>query len=152
MGPGSSSRPFFVAQSDAAALAFGTDAAECAPPADGRDTGRVLSVCLALAAATPVPRWVALDGFSMQHARDAERRRSGLRLALGAIAVAVLLETLLLLRSAAAARARLRDVAFGDEGAGALPAIVGRRWTIGIALLVAALGFLLLAAFLGRVA
>jgi hypothetical protein len=153
MGPGTSSRPFVVANSDAAGLSWGTDAATCAPPADGRDAARVLSVCLALAGATPVPRWVALDGFSMQHARDGARRAAGLRLALGAIGVAVLLETLLLLRVAAAARARLRQAASGeDEPSPNATALVGRPWTVGIALLVAMLGFLLLAAFLSRVA
>ena len=89
LGAGSVARPFFVASSDPAALAFGTDAETCAPPADPSDTGRVVSVCLALAGATPVPRWTALEGFTMQHARDAEKRARGLGLALGAILLAV---------------------------------------------------------------
>jgi hypothetical protein len=152
LGAGSAVRPFFVAASDAAALAFGTDREACAPPADARDTPRVVSVCLALAAAAPSPRWPALEGFSMQHARDAERRRSGLRLALGAIAVAVLLETALLLRVSALARARLRAAAALSEDGALEPATLGRAGTVGIALLVAALGFLLLGAFLARVA
>jgi hypothetical protein len=149
LGPGSIARPFFVAASDEAALAFGTDPATCTPPADPRDTARVVSVCLALAGATPVPRWTALEGFTMQHARDAAKRSRGLGLALGAILLAVLLEALLLLKASASSRARLRVAEKeGGEGSGRL---VGRAWTVGIALLVAMMGFALMAAFLARV-
>jgi hypothetical protein len=149
LGPGSVARPFFVAASDAAALAMGTDAQACAAPADPRDGPRVVSTCLALAAATPVPRWTAVDGFAMQHARDAEKRSRGLTLALGAILLAVVLEAVLLLRAAAASRARLK-AATSEEGAEP-GRLVGRAWTVAIGLLVALMGFALLAAFLARV-
>jgi hypothetical protein len=145
LGPGTLARPFFVAPSDEAALAFGTDRSVCAPPMDGRETARAIATCLAVAAPAPVPRWIALEGFSMQHARDAERRARGLALAVGGILVAGALEVLLLLRTAAIARARLRDT----ENAVSRH-LVGRAWTIGVALLVAMLGFVLLGAFLVR--
>jgi hypothetical protein len=160
LGPGSVAQPFFVAASDAAALAFGTDAATCIPPPDPRDTTRVMSTCLALAAATPVPRWLALDGFAPQHTRDAAKRARGLAIALGGIGVAVILEALLVLKAALSARARLREaIATEDEpGQGGEKSQVthGPRrwaapaWTVGIALLVAMLGFALMAAFLAR--
>jgi hypothetical protein len=149
LGPGSIARPFFVAASDGAALAFGTDAETCTPPANPQDAARVVSACLALAGATPVPRWTALEGFTMQHARDAAKRSRGLALALWAILVAVILEALLLLKASASSRARLRVAEKeGGEGSGRL---VGRGWTVGIALLVAMMGFALMAAFLARV-
>jgi hypothetical protein len=149
LGPGTVDRPFFVAASDAAALSYGLDAAACAPPLDPRDAARAVSVCLALAGATPVPRWTAVEGFSMQHARDAQRRRRGLALALGGLLVAAALEVLLLLRTSVAARVKLRAQ---EDAADAGPVrFVGRAWSVGVGLLVALLGFALLAAFLGRV-
>jgi hypothetical protein len=156
LGPATAARPFFVAATDDAALAFGTDPDECAPPADAREAARAVSVCLALATPTPIERWTALDGLSMQHARDAQRRARGLQVSLGAILVAVPLEALLLLRAATRARARLRAVAQSGEAMAehdaAPPRLVGRAWTVAVALLVALLGFALLAAFLLRVA
>jgi hypothetical protein len=150
LGPGTIARPFFVAADDDAALAMGTDPSTCAPPGDPRDAPRVRAVCLALAAATPVPRWTALDGLVMQHARDAQKRAHGLTIGLAAIFVAVLLETVLLLRAAASSRARLRAAA-QEEGAPQAQ-LVGRAGTVALALLVALLGFALLAAFLARAA
>jgi hypothetical protein len=148
LGPGSMARPFFVADSDEAAFAFGTDHDACAPPTDIRETSRVLSACLALVAPAAVPRWTALDGFAFQRARDDQRRARGLSIALGAIAVAVILEVLLLLRIVAASRARLRAAsADGDAGAALRPS---RVWGIVVSLLVATLGFALLGAFLVR--
>jgi hypothetical protein len=149
LGPGTIARPFFVAASDDAALATGTDPQACAPPGDPRDAPRVRAVCLALAAATPVPRWTALDGIAMQHANDAQKRARGVAIGLVAILVAVLLETVLLLRAAASSRARLR-AAVSEEGAPP-GRLVGRAGTIALALLVALMGFALLAAFLARV-
>ncbi|HEY8086878.1 MAG TPA: hypothetical protein VIF09_03515 [Polyangiaceae bacterium] len=149
LGPGTIARPFFVAASDIAALSYGLDADACAPPLDPRDTARAVSVCLGIAGAAPVPRWTALEGFSMQHARDAQRRRRGLALALGGLLVAGVLEVLLLLRASVAARAKLRaQEAAVDAGP---VRFVGRPWSVGVGLLVALLGFALLAAFLGRV-
>jgi len=149
LGAGTTVRPFFVAQSDEAALAFGPDATACAPPPGSRDVARAVASCLALAAATPVRRWAAIDGFAMQHAHDARRRARGLAVALGAIFVAVLLETVLLLRTAAAARARVAEDA---SVAGGAAVGAGRGWSVAVALLVALLGFGLLAAFLVRLA
>jgi hypothetical protein len=148
LGPGTMARPFVVAPTDSAALAYGRDASECAAPLDPRDAPRTLAVCLALAAATPAPRWTALEGFSQQHARDERRRERGIHIALGAIAAAVILETILVLRAAAAARARLRAAV--DEGVVPASPFTGHAWTAGIALLVAVLGFVLLAAFVVR--
>jgi hypothetical protein len=124
-------RPFFVAASDEAALAFGPDADACVPPRDPRETSSAVSACLALSVASPVPRWIALDGFAAQRALDRDARARGLAVALGAIAIAILLEGTLLLRSA--------------RGRG------GRRRTVAVAVLVGLLGFALLAAFIVRV-
>ncbi len=142
-------RPFFVAPTDAAALAFGTDPGVCLPPADVRESSRALSACLALSAALPIERWVALDGFSSKSARDHTRRASGLRIALGAILVAVLLEVALLLRAAAASRARFPLEGDDDAARSVSPA---RWWGVVVAVLVALLGFALLAAFVVRLA
>ncbi len=150
LGPGTIVRPFFVAASDEAALAFGLDP-ECLPPRDSRETARVLEVCLALAGATAVPRWTVLDGFAAEHVRDNDRRARGLAVALGAIAIAAVLETALLLRVVHRARARLRqatlgaDDALGDQG-------FQRVASVAVALLVALLGFALIAGFLVRAA
>jgi hypothetical protein len=129
LGAGTLARPFFVASNDDAALALGTDAEACVPPRDPRETASAVSSCLALSAMVPVPRWVALDGFVMQRARGREARERGLVVALGALAIAVVLEATLLLRAAAGSRAR----------------------TVAIAVLVGLLGFALLAAFIVRV-
>jgi hypothetical protein len=150
LGAGTTVRPFFVARSDEAALAFGPDASDCAPPRDSRDGARRVASCLALAAASPVPRWTAVEGFSVQYARDARRRGRGLAVALCALLVAVILETVLLLRTAASTRARFA-VDAGDPDAS--PTIGGMRgWSMAVALLVVLLGFALLGAFLVRLA
>jgi hypothetical protein len=146
LGPGTLARPFFVAKSDEEALAFGHDPAACALPHDVRETGRAVDTCLAMAVAAPVPRWVALDGFAAARERDAERHSRGLAVALGGVAVAVLLEAVLLLRSAGASAAQIAE----SEG---IPVPVDgrrRRWSVAVALLTGLLGFALLAAFLVR--
>jgi len=148
LGPGSVARPFFVADSDEAALAFGTDHDSCVPPPDIRETGRVLSACLALVAPSPIARWTALDGFAFQGARNARRRSMGLSIALGAIVVAVILECLLLFRAVTSSRARLR--AASAEGDAGNAFVAGRVWAVVISVLVAMLGFALLGAFLIR--
>ena len=143
---GTTVRPFFVASRDEAAFAFGEDAAECVPPSDSRETSRALPVCLAMTAAAPVPRWVALDGFSLERAKAAHARLLGLAIALGAILVAVLLEGTLILRAAASSRARLsavRAVSKRDE-------TIARASGVAVALFVALLGFALFAAFVVR--
>ncbi|MBV9945665.1 MAG: hypothetical protein JOZ69_02330 [Myxococcales bacterium] len=135
LGPGTIARPFFVADSDRAALTFGTDPDACGAGADDEQyLARAVARCLALAAPRPVPRWTAIDGFAAAHARDAGKRTRGLAVALGAIGVAVALEAVLLVRAA-------------RGGAGQ-----GRTGSVATAILVALLGFLLLAAFLARVA
>jgi hypothetical protein len=149
LGPGTSVRPFFVARDDEAALAFGPDRAECSMPLDVRDATRTISVCLALAAPSPVPRWVALEGLSRRKSDDDARRSRGLALALVAIVVGAVLELLLLVRATVRARARLRAAAALD-GDHAAP-IVARGTTALMAVLVAMLGFALLAAFVGTV-
>ena len=146
---GTIARPFFVAASDDRALGFGLDA-ECRPAGDSRPISRVVEVCLALAGAAAVPRWTALDGFVARHAREGNRRDLGLGVALAAIVVAMLLETALLLNAARRAHAHLREVAAGEEYA---PRASARRVCgVAIALLVALLGFALIAAFLVRAA
>jgi hypothetical protein len=122
-------RPFFVAASDEAALPLGSDRGACASSSDPRELPNAVSSCLALSAIVPTTRWVALDGFVTQRALDHEARVRGLAVALGALAIAVVLEALLLLRAAVAGRAR----------------------TVAVAVLVGLLGFALLAAFIVRV-
>jgi hypothetical protein len=100
---------------------------------------------------------MALEGLTLQHARDAEKRARGMTLALGAVVIAGILEALLVLRASASSRAGLREaIAAGGEGSAASErwlgrAWSGRAWTVGIALLVALMGFALMAAFLARV-
>jgi hypothetical protein len=150
LGPATSVRPFFVASSDEGALAFGAEVSDCITPRDARELERALSSCLALAPWAPVPRGTALEGFSMHRERDQERRERGLALAVGAIGIAALLETVLLLRAAAIARARLLDER-DPEGGDREPEL-RRGGRLVVALLVALLGFALLAAFLMRLA
>ena len=148
LGPGTMARPFFVAAGDEAALAFGTNRDECAPTADARETSRRLASCLAVSSVSAVPRWLALDGFVTARARASENRSRGLGVALGAVASAALIEALLVLRAAGASRARLRAALTGGDGPSPISSALG----IAIGLLVALLGFLLLAAFLVRAA
>jgi hypothetical protein len=148
LGPGTLTLPFVVAATDAAALAFGLDPSECTEPLVPRETPRVLSVCLALSGARSVPRWEAVEGFSRLHAAERLRRGRGMSLALTAIGAGVVLEVLLLLRAASATRARLRVTAEGAEEP--LPLHAHPAWTVAIGVLVALLGFVLLAAFVAR--
>jgi hypothetical protein len=136
LGAGTIARPFFVALSDEAALAFGTEREACAPPRDVRETRSALGPCLALSAIVPAARWTAIDGFVAQRALDRDARSKGLAVALGALAIAIALEALLLLRAAAG----------GGAGRGN-----GRARTVAVAVLVGLLGFALLAAFIVRV-
>jgi hypothetical protein len=136
LSAGTIARPFFVASTDEAALAFGTEREACAPPRDVRETRRALGPCLALSAVVPAARWTAIDGFVAQRALDRDARSKGLAVALGALAVAIALEALLLLRAAAGGGAR-----GGNR----------RARTVALAVLVGLLGFALLAAFIVRV-
>jgi hypothetical protein len=137
LGAGTSARPFFVAKTDEEALALGPNPDACARPLDVRETSRAVDTCLALAVATPIGRWVALDGFAATRRRDAERRKRGLAVALAGVAIAVLLEGVLLLRAARSART-------ADD----LVPVRGRAWTLTVAMLMGLLGFALLAEFL----
>jgi hypothetical protein len=153
LAPGTATRPFFVAASDEAALALGQDAVGCAPPRDARETAGALEPCLALAAARPAARWVALDGAVARRERDARQRARGLAVAVGAVLAAALLELVLLLRSAAVARtAALAGLPVPANGAGDAPRACpgGGAWNVAVAVLVGLLGFALLAAFLTR--
>jgi len=143
---GTSVRPFFVAWSDQAAFAFGEDAIECVPPSDSRETAPALAACLAMTVSTPVPRWMALDGFSAQRANEAHARLIGLAIALGAILVAVLLEGTLVLRAAVSSRVRLSATGASSKSDQTVARISG----VAVALFVALLGFALFAAFLTR--
>jgi hypothetical protein len=132
LGPGATARPFFVASSDEAALAMGTDAEGCAARRDVREDPGALWPCLALGHPTPAPRRVVIDGTAAQRILHARRRARGLALALGAIVIAALLELTILVRSSTQARGRLGSFL--------------------VAVLVALLGFALLASFLARTA
>jgi hypothetical protein len=147
LAPGAAVRPFFVAASDEAALAFGRDTSECTPPGDIRAAGRALSVCLALAPAPLTPRWVALEGFSERHKRESAKQSKGVAIALVAIVSGAILEALLLVRAATRSRARLRAV---ENAEGAEADIVARGWGALMVVLVAMMGFALLAAFVAR--
>jgi hypothetical protein len=135
LGSGSIGRPFAVAAGDDAALAYGADRDECGAPGDPRLPSRRLASCLAVTPIVPAPRWVALDGFAGARARDAAKRAQGLAVAVGAVLTAMALETVLLLRAALTARVGLRSAS-----------------SVVASVLVALLGFLLLAAFLLRAA
>jgi hypothetical protein len=166
LGPGTIARPFFVASSDEAALAFGTDAEACALPRDARDIARVLGACLARTRPIAHPRAVAIEGFSERHAVDRRRAAAGLSVALGAIGVAVVLEAILVLRAWHSARAQLRTASRGEnesenesesesenesESESENESVrTERAWNVVVALLVALLGFGLLAALLIR--
>jgi hypothetical protein len=81
-------------------------------------------------------------------------KATGLRIALGGLLAAALLEAAILLRGAARARVRLSEE--GEEGEGdgdraARGMATARVWTVVVTVLVALLGFALLAAFLFRV-
>lgn len=148
LGPRATVRPFFVAWSDDSALAFGTDPAGCASRRDARETQAALWPCLALSPATPVARYTVLDGFPAIVRATRARRSRGLTIAMGAIALATLIEMALMLRAAAATRARFAVDA--TDVAGAPEHTVVRWCSIGIAVLLGLLGFVLLAALIMR--
>ena len=142
-------RAFFVAASDEAALALGASPEACAAPADPRDAARALGPCLALSARPAIARWEALDGFDALRAVDLGRRATGLQIALFGLLAAALLEATLLLQGAA--RARVRWAIDGGAPTPARGFAVSRLWTVAVTVLVALLGFALIAAVLFRV-
>ncbi|HXX67079.1 MAG TPA: carboxypeptidase-like regulatory domain-containing protein [Polyangiaceae bacterium] len=147
LGPGTSVRPFFVASSDEVALSLGLDPTACPPRVPAEQQARALWPCLCVAAARPIARWVALDGSTLQRARAGSRRTRGVTIAVGALTLAGLLELMLLLRAAASWRSRVVP-GFEPGGGGAHALAFGL--TVGAALLVALLGFALLALFVER--
>lgn len=148
LGPGTSVRPFFVASSDDAALGLGTDRSTCMTRAQSPENAGALWPCLCVAAARPVARWVALDGVPMQLASAGARHARGVVIALGAVGLAALLEVVLLLRAALPAHAAFADPF--ETTRGPARTVLARSWTVVIAILVALLGFALLAAFIQR--
>ncbi len=147
LGPGTMAVPFFVASSDAAALELGTDRIECAPRSSALERAQALGPCLALAAAAPISRWTALDGFSKKLVKLREERLRGLGVAAAALLVAMALETLLVLRAAARGRRLGRD----ELGEGASePLAMSPPFPATAAVLMALLGFALVAAFILR--
>lgn len=151
LGPGTATLPFFVAASDAAAVHFGTDPAECVAPADAALGSQALGPCLAVAAAVPVARWTALDGFSEKNRKLRDKRRRGMTIAWGAALVAMALEGLLMLRAAARGRRRRQPRSVADLGEPPPAELaMSPRLLSAVAILIALLGFALVAAFVLR--
>jgi hypothetical protein len=92
---------------------------------------------LALAAAAPIARWTALDGFPAKNAHLREKRLRGMAIAGGSILVAMALETILVMRAAGRGRAT------GELA-------MSPRTQSAVAVLVAVLGFALVTAFILR--
>ncbi len=159
LGPGTAALPFFVAANDPSALQLGTDRTGCAASAGASSASHALGPCLALAAAVPIARWTALDGFSAKNAHLREKRLRGMAIAGGSILVATALETLLVLRAAARGRRRRpndvgnvadgsNDGDIGESAAGELT--MSPPYQSAVAILVAVLGFALVTAFILR--
>jgi hypothetical protein len=149
-GPWATVRPFFVATDQATALHLAPEeAAEvCAPGSSARSRDdATLWPCLALASAPPIARWVVLDGLGSMRDVARARRSVGLAVALGALVLCALLEGTLLWRAAALPRSTLEAI---SQDRGARSARIARASTFALGLLVALLGFALLAAFLVR--
>jgi hypothetical protein len=142
LGPGTATLPFFVAANDSSALALGTDGAECAEPQSADEAARALGPCLAVAAAIPVARWTALDGLARWNGRLRERRFRGIAVSASSVLFGMALEAILLIR--AAARGRKRGEGLSEDLAMS-PPLRGA-----VAVLVALLGFALIAAFVLR--
>jgi len=149
LAPSASVRPFFVAPSDEAALRLGPDPGECVAERDVREMPRALSACLAVAPFAAVPRWTALDGFDGRRGLDRQRRDRGLAVAVGALALAGMLELLLLLRAATRSAAHFP----AELSAAAPPRVISSAGAgrVALALFISLLGFALLAVFLLRV-
>jgi hypothetical protein len=139
LGPGTATRPFFVAPSDAAALALVADPRACG---EGEAT---LLPCLALQGARAMPRWTAMDGRTAVRAERQRRRTRGVAVATSSLLLAMALESVLVLRAVAKRRAPELD---GGAAPLAERAHAWGRITVG--LLVALLGFALLTAFVLR--
>jgi hypothetical protein len=105
---------------------------------------------LALLAGKPHRRWIALDGFASRRGRIHQRHALGLTIAFSSLLIAATLELILVLGGARAPREDLTR-ALKDLGEAEAVPQVTRRTTAGsvaIGILVALLGFALLAALL----
>jgi hypothetical protein len=117
-----------------------------APP--GAKPAADLGPLLATREAPRFSRFVALDGLPGRRQADGGRRRRGLFLAFGSLGIAAALETLLILRGVERARrdlSRVAEMLDGNDGT------IERRFSAAslvIGLLLALLGFALLAALL----
>lgn len=101
---------------------------------------------LAEVSAQAFPRFTALDGFVEKKAILAARRKRGRMIALGALALGSLLETLLLLRAAREGRKRLRRLQEAIIEGGDAPTPTSPRTFLDIVLvlMLSLLGFVLL--------
>jgi len=105
---------------------------------------------LAEVSAQAFPRFVALDGFDAKHAALAARRKRGRFIALGALALGSLLETLLLLLAAREGRQRLEalQAAIAEGGDAPQPAVRRGALDVLAVLMLSLLGFVLLFALI----
>jgi len=114
----------------------------------GETPPKVLEPRLATLATPRFSRFVALDGLPGKRHADGSRHRNGLVLAFGSLLIAAALETLLILRGVERSR---RDLARVAEMLDEKEARIERRFSaasVVIGLLLALLGFALLAALL----
>jgi hypothetical protein len=125
------------------------------PPKGGGPGSLVADPCalgakLAMSPAGGFHRWLALDGFAGREDSNVKRRRLGMILALGSLAIAAVLEVLLLMRGAQRTRADLERAArsLEDAGAGATLTRKTSAGSVAIGVLIALLGFGLLASML----
>lgn len=96
------------------------------------------------------PRWIALDGLPMRSAKNRGRHRAGLLIGLVALLAAGVLEAILLVAAAREARVAMQ-LAELEEGEAAMGERVVARppgGSLAVALLLAVIGFALLAALL----
>jgi len=106
---------------------------------------------LAVAAAAPFRKWLALDGMSGKRAVDDGQRSRGLVLAWGALAVAAVLEAMLLLRATGRARKEMAGVeAALADGEAVAPRLASRFSAANLVLgiLLVLLGFALVGSLL----
>jgi hypothetical protein len=109
-----------------------------------------LGAHLATHPAAAFHRWLALDGFKGREDANAKSHRIGLGLAMGSLVVAAVLELLLILSGTQRTRDDLQRAArdLDDRGAGASMTTRTSTGSIAIGVLIALLGFGLLASLL----
>jgi hypothetical protein len=140
LSPSAMQWPFLVAGTDAEAVALPQAPAACRVAADAPDLDRVVGWCLAMEAPHAIAKWPTLDGFPLEHGVAAQRRLQGFLVAVGSLAVAAVLETLLILGAVGAERRRMRASADLDATRQR-----GTAARVAVGLLVALLGFALIA-------